>query len=232
LIELSIVIVIIGFLVGGILVGQSLYRSFQIKSIETLNTKIQTAINTFRVKYDAIPGEFYDYQKFFPQLVGSYCPKYTFDYSPNGFIDDTYEWEAAYAQLQAAGLVVMDQPQILQNGTVRSFWDCLENNMQQKASFYTKFDGITARFAAPASAAGKTTLYYGANLNGFLNSYEARDLDIKFDDGIASSGRIISYNSGSSILSCVTIPNNSPPYNYTTTQTPNNACYIRIELKY
>lgn len=57
LIELSIVLVIIGLLVGGVLAGQTLIAAAQVrKEISKLNS-ISTAINTFRVKYDALPGD-------------------------------------------------------------------------------------------------------------------------------------------------------------------------------
>lgn len=57
LIELSIVLVIIGLISGGILLGSDLIRTAeiyrQIKQIEEL----QTATNTFRVKYNCLPGD-------------------------------------------------------------------------------------------------------------------------------------------------------------------------------
>jgi prepilin-type N-terminal cleavage/methylation domain-containing protein len=57
LIELSIVLVIIGLIVGGVLVGQDLIRAAteraQISQIEKYNT----AVNTFRGKYQALPGD-------------------------------------------------------------------------------------------------------------------------------------------------------------------------------
>ena len=57
LIELSIVLVIIGFVVGGVLVGQDLIRAAavraQIAQIENFNT----AVNTFQGKYEGLPGD-------------------------------------------------------------------------------------------------------------------------------------------------------------------------------
>ncbi len=57
LIELSIVLVIIGLIVGGILVGRDLISSAGIRAtigqLETYNT----AVHTFEAKYNAIPGD-------------------------------------------------------------------------------------------------------------------------------------------------------------------------------
>jgi prepilin-type N-terminal cleavage/methylation domain-containing protein len=60
LIELSIVLVIIGLIVGGVLVGQDLISAAgirgQIKQIENYNS----AVNTFRGKYGYLPGDIPD----------------------------------------------------------------------------------------------------------------------------------------------------------------------------
>ncbi|MFZ4542088.1 MAG: type II secretion system protein [Rickettsiales bacterium] len=57
LVELSIVLVILGLLVGGILAGQSLIRAAELRSVTTDITRYGTAIATFRDKYFALPGD-------------------------------------------------------------------------------------------------------------------------------------------------------------------------------
>ena len=57
LVELSIVLVILGLLVGGVLTGQALIHSAELRSIATEKDKIVVAINTFRDKYMALPGD-------------------------------------------------------------------------------------------------------------------------------------------------------------------------------
>lgn len=61
LIELSIVLVIIGLIVGGVLVGQDLIRAAEIRSTIGQIEKYNTAINTFRSKYNGIPGDIAGY---------------------------------------------------------------------------------------------------------------------------------------------------------------------------
>ena len=58
LVELSIVLVILGLLVGGILAGQSLIRAAELRSISTDIQKIRTATNAFRDRYFSLPGDF------------------------------------------------------------------------------------------------------------------------------------------------------------------------------
>lgn len=57
LIELSIVLVIIGLIVGGVLVGQDLIRAAEVRSQIAQVEKLNTAVNTFRGKFNAIPGD-------------------------------------------------------------------------------------------------------------------------------------------------------------------------------
>ncbi len=57
LVELSIVLVILGLLVGGVLTGQSLIRAAELRSVTTEFTKYQAAVNTFRDKYFQLPGD-------------------------------------------------------------------------------------------------------------------------------------------------------------------------------
>ena len=57
LVELSIVLVILGLLTGGILAGQSLIRAAELRSVSTDLERYVTASYSFRDKYFAIPGD-------------------------------------------------------------------------------------------------------------------------------------------------------------------------------
>lgn len=57
LVELSIVLVILGLLVGGVLSGQSLIRASELRSLASDLARYQTAVYTFRDKYFALPGD-------------------------------------------------------------------------------------------------------------------------------------------------------------------------------
>jgi prepilin-type N-terminal cleavage/methylation domain-containing protein len=57
LIELSIVLVIIGLIVGGVLVGQDLIKAAEIRATVGQWEKYNSAVNTFRTKYNGIPGD-------------------------------------------------------------------------------------------------------------------------------------------------------------------------------
>jgi prepilin-type N-terminal cleavage/methylation domain-containing protein len=57
LIEMSIVLVVIGLIVGGVLVGQDLIRAAGVRATISQIEKYNTATNTFRDKYGGLPGD-------------------------------------------------------------------------------------------------------------------------------------------------------------------------------
>jgi prepilin-type N-terminal cleavage/methylation domain-containing protein len=64
LVELSIVLVILGLLVGGILAGQSLIRAAELRSVTAQYQRFYSAVFTFRDKYFALPGDMNNAQSF------------------------------------------------------------------------------------------------------------------------------------------------------------------------
>src|ERR1017187_10122680 len=57
LVELSIVLVIIGLIIGGVLVGRDLISAAEVRAQISQIEKYQTAVNTFRDKYGYLPGD-------------------------------------------------------------------------------------------------------------------------------------------------------------------------------
>lgn len=70
LIELSIVLVILGLLVGGVLSGQALIRAAQLRKVATTLTSYQAAMNAFRDRYFALPGDMPNATSFWGALGG------------------------------------------------------------------------------------------------------------------------------------------------------------------
>jgi prepilin-type N-terminal cleavage/methylation domain-containing protein len=71
LVELSIVLVILGLLTGGILTGQSLIRAAELRSVTTEFNQWRTAVNTFQGKYFALPGDMPNAHQFWGVAGGS-----------------------------------------------------------------------------------------------------------------------------------------------------------------
>lgn len=65
LVEISIVMVIFGLLIGGVLIGKQLIHASRLHSVLSDIEKFNAAAQTFRSKYDCIPGDCANATKFF-----------------------------------------------------------------------------------------------------------------------------------------------------------------------
>lgn len=75
LVELSIVLVILGLLTGGILAGQSLIKAAELRTVSTEYNRWKTAASSFRDKYMALAGDMSNATKFWntaPTCPGDY----------------------------------------------------------------------------------------------------------------------------------------------------------------
>jgi prepilin-type N-terminal cleavage/methylation domain-containing protein len=71
LVELSIVLVILGLLVGGVLSGKSLIRAAELRTVTSDFVRYKTAMLTFRDKYFALPGDMNNAVKFWGAQAGA-----------------------------------------------------------------------------------------------------------------------------------------------------------------
>jgi prepilin-type N-terminal cleavage/methylation domain-containing protein len=103
LVELSIVIVIIGLIVAGIISGQSLVRQARLRqSLQEIN-RYKTAINSFRLMYNAVPGDFKNAASFLPTCVDSGAN--TCNGDGNSFVDIPREYYRFWQHLALSGLI-------------------------------------------------------------------------------------------------------------------------------
>ncbi len=72
LVEMSIIVVIIGLIIGGIITGQSLLRNYRVNSVIAESAGYVQAINNFRDKYQALPGDITNAQTLWGADTG--CP--------------------------------------------------------------------------------------------------------------------------------------------------------------
>ncbi len=125
LVELSIVLVILGLLAGGVLSGQALIRAAELRSVTADYQRYTAAIMVFRDKYFSFPGDMNNATQFWGSAGGANhtndatCyssitnDKRTCNGNGNGrlFFDDGVsdhsapEWYRAWQQLANAGLI-------------------------------------------------------------------------------------------------------------------------------
>ncbi len=106
LIELSIVLVIIGLIVGGVLVGRDLIEAANIRAQIKQVEQYTLAFNTFKIKYNCIPGDCRNATEFFSGTAngnGNGIVENTNDASADWYIDG--EQSHFFEQLSMASLI-------------------------------------------------------------------------------------------------------------------------------
>ncbi len=197
LVELSIVLVILGLLVGGILAGQSLIRASELRAVSTEYNRYNTAISAFRDKYFAIPGDFANASGF---GWGSY------NGNGNGQLDlsttaGSNESSTIWVQLAAAGLIEGSYTNVAATSTsVCGTMTAGTNNPRSKMNsagwnaLYLGAVDITSLIYYQGSYGnvfvfgGGTTCGTATATTGLLKSEEAWNIDTKMDDGKPDSG--------------------------------------------
>ena len=102
LVELSIVIIIIGFLIAGISAGQSLIKQAALNGVISELSQFHTAMSIFKSKYSGLPGDIPNASAYWPNCdaIPANC-----DGDNDGLIDSDSEFLRAWQQLAAAGLI-------------------------------------------------------------------------------------------------------------------------------
>lgn len=110
LIELSIVLVIIGLIAGGILVGQDLIRAAEVRAQISQIEKYNSAVNTFKAKFGALPGDMaVGTANQFGFAVGAGCTGQEGGRDGNGLIESWASgWGWPYFQAGETGLFWQD----------------------------------------------------------------------------------------------------------------------------
>ena len=104
LVELSIVLVILGLLVGGVLSGQSLIRASELRAVINEQTRYITAANAFRDKYFALPGDMANATSFWGSSTSNGNGDNTIPYG-GGAANATAEMFQFWNMLALAGLI-------------------------------------------------------------------------------------------------------------------------------
>jgi prepilin-type N-terminal cleavage/methylation domain-containing protein len=246
LIELSIVLVIIGLIVGGVLVGQSLISAAEVRAQITQIEKYNSAVNTFRGKFNAIPGDMNAATaQQYGFAIGSGCNGSIGRRDGNGLLD-------------GASISTLDQGQ----GETTLFWQDLSNTgtgnfidgtfpnsgaaavgcISSLALSLTQGTSYLGDYYPVGKIGHATFIYvyenngvnwYGlsaatsvSNVSGALSSnvtlpvIQAYNMDSKVDDGLPGSGNVQAiYINGQNAVP----PANAP--NTTTSGGTSSSCY-------
>lgn len=212
LVELAIVMIIIGLLIGGVLKGQELINNARVSSQIAQFKGIEVAVNTFREKYNGMPGDILAPNNRVPNCTGM-CARAG---NANGRIDtiaigaamDTVanENSAAFAQLVQSDMLA---------GTIQPAAAADAGTAVGTNLLDAKFGGLNLRIGAhpggtlvgtatPATTPGghyialstaTTAAIAATSVN--LTPNETARIDTKMDDGVALTGSVLAIGANS-----------------------------------
>lgn len=218
LVELSIVLVILGLLTGGILAGQSLIRGAEIRSVSTEYSRYIAAAQTFRDKYFAIPGDMNNGTRFWGRQINqAWCVTNsaaavatpgTCDGNGDGMINSagaasqSAEIYQFWTQLAHAGLVEGSYSGL--SGSGGTSHSVIGTNVpaSRLGNAGWSMAYVTPTFAGDGNAYAldySNHFRFGTAVATFpthgavLKPEEAWGIDSKMDDGLPASGTVIAY---------------------------------------
>lgn len=226
LVELSIVLVILGLLTGGILAGQSLIHAAELRSVTNDYQRYISATQTFRDKYFALPGDITNATKFWGQLGGNGANSTCQNAATNGIATCNGDGNGAVAFMNSNGV----------NESYR-YWQHLANAGLIEGNYNGKI-GVTRGLNLPSSKIGTATftvlggtggyvtgdLYayagdWGTNIMNFANVVsgsplipeDAWNIDTKIDDGKPGGGALYAAKVDGTTYNCSTGDGQVPP---------------------
>jgi len=240
LVELSIVLVILGLLTGGILGGQSLIRAAELRSVSTGYASYATAMQTFRDKYFALPGDMSNATKFWNSAGGtgadSACYTAQVAGNPatcNGNGDGQIftsafmysERFASWKHLANAGLVEGSYSGVTA-GAAGTYTEAVGTNVPRaklgNGFFDITFepDNTTLYAAGTQGDTNVIGLYGTSTTRGILKPEEAWNIDTKMDDGSPVYGKVYA-NKKTSVIgtNCASSDADNATYDFSLTAT-------------
>jgi prepilin-type N-terminal cleavage/methylation domain-containing protein len=207
LVELSIVLVILGLLIGGILSGQALIRAAELRAIPTEVGRFNAAVMSFRDKYFQLPGDMTNASSFWN--LAATCPgdfttpattPLTCNGDGNGQINWAEAWRA-WQHLANAGLIEGSYTGV-QGAASDPYFGVAGSNMPAskaaRAGYVYVWIGTYTSDTAPYFKGNYGNTLHWGNDNGvdegtLIKPEEAWNIDSKMDDGIPSTGNLRSF---------------------------------------
>ena len=253
LVELSIVLVILGLLTGGILAGQSLIRAAELRSIPTDVNRFNSATLAFRDKYFTLPGDMRNATRFWGAQAGATTDGTTaaclaLDYTTpatgaatcNGDGNGQVGWKEGWRgwqQLANAGLVegsFTGVPGVVGDDT---FGTAGENMPRSRANDNI---GFAAVYSGPVTVAGgamfignfghtlRLGMGNGTDEGNVPSSEDAWNIDTKMDDGRPGTGSVRSYTNTSRPTCATTDVTSTAQYTLTSLNGSCNLVFILL----
>lgn len=178
LLEMAIVLVIVGLVLGGILGGRSLVASMQAKDVVTIVDDLRTATAYFKQRYNYLPGDF-------PAIAGDIANYTPIPGNGDGSIDGAINPAVAGSEVAEAPV------QLFAAGLIDKFSSSGAQHVQSAygavyiASAATA-NGLVTNFSTLNPAVRNAIVFFN------LPCSIVNEVDIKIDNGAALTGRAVS----------------------------------------
>jgi prepilin-type N-terminal cleavage/methylation domain-containing protein len=181
LVEIAIVLVIVGLLIGGVLKGQEMITNAKLKRIESDNAGLLAALYSYQDRYLQLPGDDADAENRFSIYLAADMPNGNGDGAigvggdwdlpiATAWADGTQETLKFFAHLRAAGLVA--------------------GGAKDSARPSNAFGGPIGIQDGSLAMTGQVTIFGG------IDGPIAKILDGRLDDGESNTGRVQSQDVG------------------------------------
>lgn len=174
LVEIAIVLVIIGLLLGGVLKGQELINNAKVRSIADRQNSLKAAWFAFMDRYEAMPGDYV--------LASQYIPQATNGQGDGFLVEDDSPFVLAH--LTQAGYIRCSQCKV-SKATKPSAKNSLINRYGGVMAIFHDADYYAYRTAASKGGASPELMIKSGNR---LPSNIIAEVDRKIDDGTANEG--------------------------------------------
>jgi prepilin-type N-terminal cleavage/methylation domain-containing protein len=197
LVELSIVIIIVGLIVTGVIGGQRLIQQAKLRTVVSDKADVETAVNNFRSEYNALPGDMKNASSFWDACGGSdaVCDGDGNKKILHNVTANTSESYAAWVHLGNSGHYPGSFTGAFATGGVVNV-TAPEAGFRQNVVLTLLHDAGLVANSVPAGMnfTGNLVLFGGTRTNAladkpFLKPSEAYGIDKKIDDGLPASGR-------------------------------------------
>lgn len=178
LVEIAIVLVIIGLLLGGVLKGQELINNAKVRAIADRQSSLKVAWFSFIDRYQALPADYL--------LAHRYIPGATTDTGVTGDgIIIEHESPVVFQQLTAAGYLRCSQCSANQTAAPTGANSLVNNYGGVMAVFH---DSTTY---AAVGGAGSDVSILMVHTGGRIPSNIIGEVDRKIDDGLSNTGDFV-----------------------------------------
>jgi prepilin-type N-terminal cleavage/methylation domain-containing protein len=227
LVELSIVLLIIGLIIGGITAGTSLIKQAKVRSIISEQSNYVSSINVFRVQFNFLPGDFNNASS----MWGTACDPTPTNCNGNGdgLIQYSNESFRIWQHMALAGIINFNYVAAVPEPIAKygnSYWRVEDNGSQV--------------YTVPPGTRNSLEFMGGTSLGStfdIISTVDAYAIDLKVDDGMASNGKIIAtsgsggilQSDGVTIASSATYNSNAAVYNIANPNILCNRIYYYIQ---